>query len=167
MPNMWEGFLGREGVGRAPRRLSPEIHQEGGKIVSSFSDRAQDDIGDNLAWWLANGDAAWSVEQQAYDVAEQALDSGLIYTSDVIEAWREAGMPDSDDPQGQGIVAQMASAVIETFIQEDFAGVLDEAVSQFIDQHPSDNDAVLDCLAQYGWRDAWAMLLADDEGEEG
>ena len=136
--------------------------------MSNLSDRVQDDIEENLAQWLANGDSAESVEQQAYDVAEQALDSGLIYTVDIIEAWREAGMPDAEDPYGS-IIFLMAGAVVETFMQEDFAGTLDEAVSQFIDQTACDDDAVLDCLAQYGWKDAWALLVAGEsqEGEDG
>ena len=140
--------------------------------MSNLSDRVQDDIEENLAQWLANGDDAMSVEQQAYDVAEQALDSGLIYTVDIIEAWREAGMPDASVTRGLGILQQMYDATIETFVKEDFAGVLEDAVSQFIDQNAYDDDAVLDCLAQYdGWRDAWGMLLAgagvSQDGEDG
>jgi len=137
--------------------------------MSNLSDRVQDDIEKSLVEWLANGDVAGSVEDGAYDVAREALESSLVFPTDVIETWREAGMPDSDDPQGRGIVEQMRSAVSETFLDEDFDDTLDEAVSQFIDQNACDDDAVLDCLAQYGWKDAWALLVAGEsqEGEDG
>jgi len=137
--------------------------------MSNLSDRVQDDIEENLVEWLANGDAAEAVERQAFQTAREALESSLVFPTDVIEVWREAGMPDPDGPQGQGIVDQMRRAVSDTFLDEDFAGTLDEAVSQFIDQNACDDDAVLDCLAQYGWKDAWALLVAGEsqEGEDG
>ena len=135
--------------------------------MSILSDRAQDDIEKNLARWLANGDYARSVEQQAYAVADRALESSLEDATDIVGAWREAGMPDASVTRGLGILQQMYDATIETFVKEDFAGVLDDAVSTFIDQHA--NDAVLDCLAQYGWEEAWTLLVAGEsqEGEDG
>lgn len=93
--------------------------------IRTLEKRVWDDITENIHWVLNDGgpdtlyalaqDTTNGVDDSLCERGSEALDSGFIYTSDIMAAWAEYDYPEPDEyGMGDTIIQSIAFAVVES-----------------------------------------------------
>lgn len=91
------------------------------------------------------------------DAIHEAIDSALVYTSDILEYWVRAGMPDCEDGMSDGTIM----GAITWAVYEDLrANVSDyDVLGRFVESHAGTLEEVGADVSTMGEEAAYALLV--------